>query len=53
MIRFAVIGISRDRRTDYLKACGEALLHRQKLKRAQLPEPPQPKLPGLMRHQAA
>lgn len=43
-IRFAVIGVSRDRRSDYLRACGEALEHLQRLRRAQIPDIPQPKI---------
>lgn len=31
MIRFRVIGF-KDRRSDYLKACGEALEHQQRLR---------------------
>lgn len=31
-VRFAVVGITRDRRSEYLKACGDALMHQQRLR---------------------
>lgn len=52
-VRFCIHDWRRDPRTDYLRACWEAISAQQRLKRAQIPEPPQAKLPGLMRHQAA
>lgn len=43
-IRFRVHNWSRDPRSDYLRACGEAIERQQQYRRAQLPDDPQRKL---------
>lgn len=31
-IRFAIVNVTRDRRTEYLRACGDAIAHQQRLR---------------------